>query len=310
MAAIGLMIEGQSGLTWARWQRILETAEASGYQCVFRSDHFTDAQPPDREALETWVSLTFAATATEDIEFGTLVSPTTFRHPALLTRMAAAIDDLSGGRLILGLGAGWQEREHHNFGIPFYDKKTRFEMLHDALEITSRLLVSDTPVSYQGQHFSLDEAILLPRPQRAGGPPILIGGNGPTRTLVLAAEYADEWNGVFIDPDTYRQRSALLDDLLQERERAAGEVRRSVMTRVQFAKDDADLERIKAGRTLDEVRSGGRSMAGTASMIVDQIGAYLDAGADRIMLQWLDLDDIERIELLARDVLPHFHSEG
>ncbi len=176
MTAIGLMVEGQQGLTWERWRRILAAAEDLGFQCVFRSDHFTNPQPPDYESLEAWVSLTYAASQTDHIEFGTLVSPVTFRHPAMLVRTAAAIDDLSGGRLVFGLGIGWQIREHHNYGVPFPDRHVRYEMLREALEITTRLLTSDAPVSYAGKHFPLEDAILLPRPQRAGGPPILIGG--------------------------------------------------------------------------------------------------------------------------------------
>lgn len=305
MTAIGLMIEGQIGLTWERWQRILRAAEDMGFQCVFRSDHFVDPQPPDKESLEAWVSLAYAATVTAEIELGTLVSPVTFRHPSMLVRMAAAIDDLSSGRLVLGLGAGWNEREHHNFGIPFYDRNTRFEMLTDALEITSRLLTNASPVSYKGTHYSLDGAVLLARPQREGGPPILIGGNGPKRTLPLAAEYADEWNGVYLDPVTYRERSQLLDQLLGERLRAPGDVKRSLMTRVDYALNDADWTHMQAERSLNAADN--RTIQGTASMVVDQIGAYADAGVERIMLQWLHMDDLDRLEGLAREVLPHFH---
>src|SRR5215207_11494208 len=188
MTQIGLMIEGQWGLTWERWRRVLDAAERLGFQRVFRSDHYTIG-PPDEESLEAWISLTYAASHTERIEMGTLVSPVTFRHPTMTARMAAQVDDLSGGRLVYGMGAGWHEREHKQFGIPFYDRATRFEMLVDALEITTRLFASDEPVSYQGKHFSLEEAILLPRPQRPGGPSILIGGNGPTKTLPLAAQF-------------------------------------------------------------------------------------------------------------------------
>ena len=182
-------------------------------------------------------------------------------------------------------------------------------MLTDALEITTRLFNNDAPVSYKGTHFSLDGAVLLPRPQRAGGPPIMIGGNGPTRTLPLAAEFADEWNAVYLDPATYAERNRLLDELLDKAQRAPGDVKRSVMTNLRFATDDADLERIKAGRTLDETRSGGKTFVGTASMLIDQIGAYVDAGAERIMLQWLDMDDLDRLDAVARDVLPHFHKD-
>jgi F420-dependent oxidoreductase-like protein len=303
MTQIGLMLEGQFGLTWERWQRLLQAAEDYGYQCMFRSDHFTIG-PPDLESLETYVSLTYAASRTSRIEFGPLVSPTTFRHPAITVRMAAGIDDLSGGRMILGLGAGWHEREHKQFGIPFYDIPTRYAMLIDALEISTRLLHSDTPVSYQGQHFSLDEAILLPRPQRPGGPPILIGGNGPKRTLPLAARYADEWNGVFISPQTYRDRTRLLDELLEKEGRQPAAVKRSLMTEIVFGKDDAALQTKLANRSADDQS---KLITGTAPQVVDRLGQYVDAGVERFMLQWLDLDDLEGIELIARDVLPHFH---
>src|SRR5262245_50991357 len=241
MVQIGLMLEGQSGLTWARWRRILDAAESLGYQCVFRSDHFT-IQPPDEESLEAWVSLTFAATYTRRIEFGTLVSPITFRHPTMLVRMSSAVDDLSNGLLVFGLGAGWNEREHKQFGIPFPDKKTRFAMLEDGLTITRRLLHEDGPVTYQGKHFSLNGAVLLERPKRAGGPPILIGGNGRERTMPLAAHFADEWNGVFLSAKDYKERNAHLDRLLEREGRPPTSVKRSLMTQVIFAEDEEALQ--------------------------------------------------------------------
>ena len=303
---IGLMIEGQHGLTWERWDNILRTAERSGYQSVFRSDHFTERADEDFDSLEAWVSLTYAASHTQTLEFGVLVSPITFRHPSLLARMAAQVDDLSDGRLTLGMGTGWMEREHHNFGIPFPPLTTRYAMLKDGLEVVTRLFLSDKPVSYQGEHFQLHDAILLPRPLREGGPHILIGGNGRNKTLSLAAEYADEWNAVFIDAATYRDLNGHLNDLLAEWDRAAGEVTRSLMTQVTFAKDEAALDLLKNGKSLDELRRGGRSLAGTPSMLVDQIGEYLEAGCQRFMLQWIDLDDLEGIERMGSDVLAQF----
>src|SRR5690606_11234620 len=249
MTQIGIMIEGQDGLNWTRWKRILQAAEDFGYQCVFRSDHFTNPNPPDKDSLELWVSLTYAASHTQRIEFGPCVAPVTFRHPSMTVRMAAQVDDLSDGRLILGMGAGWQDREHHNFGIPFYDFTTRYEMREDALEITSQLLESDSPVTWQGKHFALDEAILLPRPQRKT--PIMIGGKGPKRTIPLVAKYADEWNGVFISLEDYRDRTQLLNDLLRENGRDPKSVKRSVMTQIIFGKDDAALDARLAARGHD-----------------------------------------------------------
>lgn len=306
MAVIGLMFEGQLGMTWERWQRLLTAAEDFGYQCVFRSDHFTtNQQPPDDNALEMWVSLTYAALQTKRIEFGSMVSPVTFRHPSLFAATAAAVDDLSGGRLVLGMGTGWNEREHRQFGIPFYDQKTRFEMLRDALEVTTRLFRSDTAVSYQGKHFSLDKALLLPRPKRKGGPPILIGGRGQKKTIPLVAEFASEWNGNAISAEAYRETNTILNEMLDQRGRPRNEVKRSSVIQVNFAKDDADWQRIKSERGIDVMPN---MINGTASMVIDQIGAFIDAGVERFMLQWLQQDDIDRIEAMARDVLPHFHN--
>ncbi|MBI5928524.1 MAG: LLM class F420-dependent oxidoreductase [Chloroflexi bacterium] len=308
MTQIGIMIEGQHDLNWARWKRLLQAAEDFGYQCVFRSDHFTNANPPDYDSLELWVSLTYAASHTKRIEFGPLVTPVTFRHPATTVRMAAQVDDLSEGRLVLGMGAGWQEREHRLFGIPFYDVPTRFGMLTDALEMTRQLLYSDTPVTFKGQYFSLDEAILLPRPQRKGGPPILIGGRGPKRTLPLAAKYADEWNGVFIPLEQFKERNALLNQLLDEGGRSRQEVKRSLMTQVIYEPTEAELDARLAGKpNATELIANNGLIVGTGSAVVDQIGAWVEAGVERFMLQWVDYDNIDDLEKMARDVLPHFH---
>jgi F420-dependent oxidoreductase-like protein len=306
MAQIGIMIEGQDGLNWSRWQRILQTAEDSGYQCVFRSDHFTNAAGEDKDSLELWVSLAYAATHTKRIEFGPLVTPVTFRHPSMTVRYAAQIDDLSGGRLVLGMGAGWQEREHMKFGIPFYDFTTRYEMLEDALQLTHLLLESNTPVHFSGKHFSLEDATLLPRPQRKGGPPILIGGKGPKRTPMLIAKYAREWNAVFIDMPTYKERNATLNQMLAEQGRASSEVKRSLMTRVFYGRNDAELKALVKDTSVEEMTARGL-IVGTAAQVVDQLGAWVDAGIERFMLQWIELDDMERMEAMARDVLPHFH---
>lgn len=302
MAQIGLMIEGQWGLTWERWRALLDAAEQYGLQCVFRSDHYTIG-PPDDDSLETFISLTYAADHTRAIEFGTLVTPTTFRHPVLTARMGAQIDDLSGGRFVLGLGTGWHEREHKQFGIPFYDVNTRFEMLEDALEITTRLYGSDQPVTYAGKHFQLEEAVLLPRPSRVGGPPILIGGNGMKRTLPLTAKYANEWNGVWISPADYRERIARLDGLLDQNGRGRKAVKRSLMTQVVIGKDEAAVRAKLDGQNPADVIREKNMIIGTPPQIVDQIGAYTDAGCERFMLMWRDQTDMDGLELLATGVL-------
>lgn len=307
MTQIGLMIEGQWGLTWARWQRLLETAEDLGFQSVFRSDHYTIG-PPDDNSLETFISLTYAADNTRYIEFGPLVAPTTFRHPALTARMAAQINDLSEGRFVIGLGTGWHEREHRQFGIHFPDLSTRYEMLEDALNITRKLFSSDEPVTYEGKHYSLHEAVLLPRPSRLGGPPILVGGNGKNKTLPLVAKYADEWNGVYIDVDGYRERMDLLDGYLEKEGRASSDVKRSLMTQVIFGKDDATVKRKLAAmkQPADELLASSR-IIGTPQQVIDQLGRYVEVGCERFMLMWNEQDNLVDLELLADTVLPVFH---
>src|SRR5438128_3427041 len=192
MVALSIMIEAQDGLTWTRWKRLVAEVERLGFTGLFRSDHFTNAEPPDKDSLEMVVSLTYLADHTQRIHFGPLVAPLSFRHPTLLARQAAALDDLSGGRMILGVGAGWQEREHRLFGHNLGDVPTRMARLEEGLEVITRLLRSEEPVTYEGRFFQLRGAALLPHPGRSGGPPILIGGNS-TNTLRLVARYADLW---------------------------------------------------------------------------------------------------------------------
>jgi len=304
MLDVAIMIEGQDGLTWSRWQRIARAVEDLGFAGLHRSDHYTNTGPPDKASLELWVSLTWLASHTERIDFGPLVSPASFRHPSITARMAAAVDDLSGGRLILGLGAGWQQREHRMFGLDLLDVPARFDRFEEYLEVVTRLLQRDDRVSFEGEFYTLRDAILLPRPQRPSGPPILVGGNGPRRTLPLTARFADVWNGVYLTAERFAERNARLDRLLVEEGRAPGDVRRTLMTQVVFGRDDAEVaaKLAEKGRTADEERDSGL-IVGTASAIVDQLGALAEVGAERVMLQWLDQDDIDGLEALAHGVL-------
>lgn len=309
MIEIAIMIEGQDGLNWPRWQRMARAVEELGFAGLYRSDHFTNPDPPDKDSLELWVSLTWLASHTERIEFGPLVSPVSFRDPVLTARMAAQVDDLSNGRLVLGVGAGWQVREHEHFGYDLLDIPARFARFEEGLEVITRLLRSDEPVSFSGQYYRLREAILLPRPQRPGGPPILIGGNGLRRTLPLVARYADEWNAVYIPPAQFAMLNAQLDDLLRAQGRQPDDVRRSLMTGIVFGRDEAELNRTPApwGRPLDQVRERG-VIIGTPDAVVEQLGRYAEVGVQRVMLQWLAQDDLDRLEALAASVLPQLQA--
>jgi len=306
MIEVAVMLEGQNGLNWPRFQRIAQAVEDLGFVGLYRSDHYTNANPPDKDSLELWVSLTWLASHTERIEFGSMVSPVSFRQPTMTVRMASAVDDLSNGRLHLGLGAGWQEREHRNYGWDLLDVKSRMDRFEEGLEVISRLLHSDEPVDFAGEYFRVQEAISLPRPQRPGGPPILIGGNGPRRTLPLVAKYADEWNAVFLAPEGVRQRNEQLDTLLRENGRQPGDMRRSLMTGCIFGRDEAEVKRKLEPRnvTYEELRQEARLAVGTGNQIVEQLGRWAEAGIYRVMLQWLDLDDLDGLEAMAKSVLP------
>src|SRR5258706_6087900 len=151
MLEVAIMVEGQNGLTWPRWQKIVKLVEELGFVGLYRSDHFTNSNLPDKDSLELWVSLTWLACNTSRIEFGPLVSPLSFRHPAFTARIASAVDDLSNGRLTLGLGAGWQEREHQLYGFDLLDVKPRFHRFYEGLQVLTQLLQSDSPTSFTGQ---------------------------------------------------------------------------------------------------------------------------------------------------------------
>lgn len=317
MVAISLMIEGQNGLSWPHWKRLVAEVEDLGFAGLFRSDHFTNANPPDKDSLEMIVSLAYLADHTRNAHFGPLVAPVSFRHPTLLARQAAALDDLSGGRMILGLGAGWQEREHRLFGHELGDIPTRMQRLEEALEVVTRLLNSAEPVSYQGRFFQLDGATLLPHPQRPGGPRIMIGGNGIKRTLPLAARYAHVWNGIALSPEDFRARSVQLDTLLSAAGRQPGDVRRTLMLMPWFGRDEAELERRLSWRQHDpqladlplaqavaRINSGERGgLAGSAEQVRARIQEYSAAGVEELMLQWLDLDDMDGLRALAKGVI-------
>ena len=304
---IGIMIEGQNGLNWARWMRLAERVEALGFAGLYRSDHFTNSSPPDLDSLECWTSLTWLASNSEHLAFGQLVSPVSFRHPTMLARMAAAVDDLSGGRFRLGMGAGWQTREHENYSWDLLGVRERMDRLEEALEIVSHLLRSEAPLNFSGKYYQLNEAVVKPRPSSPGGPAITVGGNGPKRTLPLAARYADEWNGVFVSPDMFREKSDRLDGLAERVGRDPGAIKRTLMLGTFFGLngDELDERLARRGRTLEETRSHG-IVIGDADGFVEQLDAYRAAGVEGVMLQWIDLDDIDRLEAMAEAVLPVF----
>lgn len=297
---VALMIEGQLGVNWPRWKRLGETAERAGFAGLYRSDHFVEPTGPWDDALELWSSLLWLAAETRRIEFGPMVSPVSFRDPVVTAWTALAIDDLSGGRLQLGLGAGWNEREHDAFGYDLLDTDARFRRFTEALEVVTRLLRGHGPQTFEGEFYQLRNAELHPRPARPGGPPVVIGGNGPRRTLPLAARFADEWNGVYLTAEEFAERSRQLDALLREQGREPASLRRTLMTRVVLGRDDAELARKLGDDTVEALTAGG-ALVGGPGEITAALRALREAGVQRVMLQWLDgLDDLEGIETLGR----------
>ncbi|HEY5730300.1 MAG TPA: TIGR03560 family F420-dependent LLM class oxidoreductase [Anaerolineales bacterium] len=304
MLEIAIMIEGQNGLNWGRWKRIARLVEDVGFVGLYRSDHFTNSNPPDLDSLELWTSLTWLADNTKRIEFGPLVTPFSFRHPAFIVRMASAVDDLSGGRLTLGLGAGWQDREHTLFGFDLLEPKARYDRFEEGMEVVTRLLQSDEPLRFDGQYYQVRGARLLPRPQRKGGPRILIGGGGGKRMRSLVSQYAVEWNCVMLTPKVFGARNRLLTEALKVAGRKPESVRRSMMTGCFFGKDDTALkEKLSArNRTIDQLHDRG-IVAGSPDQVKEQLHHLEEAGLERVMLQWLDLDDLDGLEALAKAVL-------
>ncbi len=302
---VAITIEGQRGLTWDRWQRFVPAVEALGFSGLYRSDHFLDADPPDQDSLELWTSLTWLACNTQRIEFGPLVTPVSFRHPVHTARMAKDVDALSRGRLVLGVGAGWGggAREHQMFGFELLDMDNRFARFEEGLQVITQLLQKELPQSLDGRFYQLQNAVLLPKPYRKSGPPILIGGNGPKKVLPFAAQFADEWNAIYRTPTQFSNLNQTLDNLLDKINRPRKSVVRSQMKGLIFGLNQADFENQLNGKSASDFLERGL-LAGTANQIIDQLGQLEEVGVQKVMLQWNDVDDFPRLEAFAQSVLP------
>lgn len=307
------MVEGQEGLTWDRWFRIADQVESLGLDSLWRSDHFFSVMgETERSSLEAWVSLTALAQRTRRIRFGPLVSPMTFRHPALLARMAAAVDVLSGGRLTLGVGAGWNEAEHEAYGIPLPPLKERMDRLEEGIAVI-RALWRGGPVDVDGHYYSLRQATANPRPMQRPSLPLLIGGDGEVRLLRIVAQHADEWNSHAAGPDAYRAKRARLEEHCRAVGRDPDQIARSWMGSVMIGRDDRALDErarwfnaflptlrdVPVNRVGPALMAKGTWLWGTPDRIAEQLTAWTAAGVHRVMLQYYDLDDMDGLALLA-----------
>jgi len=299
MAKIGIMIEGQEGLNWERWRSICHDADTLGFDSLRRSEHFLSVfGVAGRDCIECWTSLALAAQWTTRIEFGPMVSPMTFRPPALLARIATAVDLLSGGRLILGVGAGWYEREHVENGIPFLTMGGRMDLLEDGIRT----------IRATWEHAN-------PKPSR-GAIPLLMGGRGEKRALPMVAREAVEWNLSHMDAEEYLEKKKVLDAACRAIGRDPSSIRHSVMANFIIGRDRAEVrerasqlrEIIPSLKGLDPdaviAKVGERGLVGTAEEVADQILKYSKHGVELFMLQHFLLDDRDALQLLASDVIP------
>jgi len=300
--------EPQQGASYDDLLRVARATEDLGFDAFFRSDHYLvmgdgDGLPGPTDA---WVTLAGLARDTSRIRLGTLVSPSTFRLPGPLAIAVAQVDAMSGGRVELGLGAGWYDAEHRAYGIPFPSVGERFDRLEEHLEIITGLW--RTPVGqtfkYGGSHWSIADSPALPKPVHAA-PPIIIGGHGRTRTPALGARFATEYNIPFPDSvPVAAAQYARVRVACQRAGRDSGDIVLSTAQVLCCGADEAEIERRAAaiGRAVPELREHG--LAGTPSEVVDKIGQFGDAGARRIYLQLLDLTDLDHLELVASAVMP------
>jgi F420-dependent oxidoreductase-like protein len=297
-----IFTEPQQGASYDTQLAVARAAETLGFSAFFRSDHYVamggDGLPGP---TDSWTTLAGLARETSTIRLGTLVSSATFRHPGVLAIQVAQVDEMSGGRVELGLGTGWFAAEHAAYGIPFPDK--RFGMLEEQLEVITGLW--GTPVgetySFSGEHYTLTDSPALPKPAQARIP-IVVGGGGPRRTPALAARFADEYNQSFPEIDSIGPRIAVIEEALAAAGRAPGSLTQSVALVTAVGADEAEFARRAAaiGREPAELREHG--IAGTVAEAVDRLGALREAGVERVYLQVLDLQDLEHLDLVAREV--------
>ncbi|MHA6803041.1 LLM class F420-dependent oxidoreductase [Salinifilum ghardaiensis] len=304
-----IFTEPQQGATYDDLLRVAKTAEAAGYGAFFRSDHYL--KMGDVSGLpgptDAWLTLAGIARETERIRLGTLMTAATFRLPGPLAISAAQVDQMSGGRVELGLGSGWYEQEHAAYGIPFPSLQERFDRYAEQLEIITGLWEADPdrPYSYTGDYYQISDSPALPKPVQRPRPPVLIGGTGKKRTPLLAARHADEFNLPFVDVDTAAAQYARVAAACAELGRDPNEITRSAALVLCVGQDEEEIARRAdaIGRDVDELRQNG--LCGTPDEVVDRIGTWRErTGLSRLYLQVLDLTDLDHLDLVAERVAP------
>lgn len=302
-----VFVEPQQGASYADQLAMARAAQSAGYSAFFRSDHYLAMSGEGLPGpTDSWVTLAGIAREASSIRLGTMVTSATFRHPGPLAISVAQVDEMSGGRVEFGIGAGWFEAEHQAYAIPFPPLGERFDRLTEQLEILTgmwRTPAGET-FDYSGRHYRVAESPGLPKPAQTPHPPIILGGLGAKRTPALAARFAGEFNVPFQSLDALTKQYGRVAAALQDAGRAADSLTYSAAFVVCIGRDDAEVARRAAaiGRQVDELRSNSPTV-GTPGEVVDKLGPFLEAGVERIYLQVLDMSDLDHIDFVAESVV-------
>lgn len=302
-----VFVEPQQGATYSDQLAVARAAEELGYSAFFRSDHYVamsgDGLPGP---TDSWVTLAGIARETSTIRLGTMVTSATFRYPGPLAVSVAQVDEMSGGRVELGIGAGWFEAEHQAYAIPFPSLGERFDRLTEQLHIITGLW--ETPVGekfdYVGRHYTVVDSPALPKPVQSPRPPIIIGGGGPKRTPALAAQFGAEFNIPFAPLDMVKAQFERVASAVADAGRPADSLTYSAAFVLCAGRDDTEIARRAAaiGREVDELHSNSPTV-GTPAQIADQLGAYQETGVQRVYLQLLDMSDLDHLSFFAEEVI-------
>lgn len=309
---LGLMIEGQEDVTWSDWVELARSCEESGLEALFRSDHYLSVQgQTQRGSLDAWTTLAGLAALTDRIKLGTLVSPVTFRHPSVLSKSVVTVDHISGGRVELGIGAGWLEAEHRSYGFDFPDTTARVQMLEEQIEIVIRQWTEED-VSFAGRHYRIDDLDALPKPMQRPRPNLIVGGSGGRRSVAIAARWADEYNTIFASSERCARISARVERAWDAEGRDPEKLVFSLMTGCVIGSDKSELES-RARRVMERSGESGSAGAwldslshewivGTVEEAVDRLGELADAGVRRVMLQHQDHTDTDMVRLVGEEI--------
>lgn len=293
------------GTTWREVEAVARTIDAGPWRSLWTGDHLVAVLGDEREAcFEAWAALAGFATVTERVRLGVLVSSNTFRNPALLAKMAVTVDHMSGGRLELGIGAGYHRREHAAYGLEFPPGAARFDMLDEACEVIHRLLTEEGPLDYRGRYYQLDAAPFGPRCLQRPRAPIVVAGGGEQRTFRTLARFGDVMNVVASTPEELRRKIAVLEERCAEVGRNPAEIRKTILTFTGVTDDSAEADRLRR-RFRRFVRTDEAERAlpvGTAAEVAEKLRAFAEAGAEEIIVTDLP-NSVEGYERIAEEVL-------